>query len=83
MYSLTKYLVHGNCLPFCQASQGICSAVVLSLLALTTLTFFPKYEDALCSQAKVQELTFKATIILASLESTERVNKGVTKKLSL
>lgn len=39
MHSLTKYLVHGNCLPFFQASQGMGSAVVLSLLALTALTF--------------------------------------------
>lgn len=71
----------GSCLPSRQASQANCSTVFLRLLALTAFTFFPKYKVALCLQAQVQELTLKATIVLTSLESAERGNKGVTKKL--
>lgn len=68
MHSLMKYLVH--CL-FQGRAAGLC------LPALTTWTLFPKCEAALCSQAQVQELTFKVIIIPVSLESAERVKASL------
>lgn len=77
-------MVAPSILPGCpedQATQKNSSAV-LCILDLTTLAFFPKYEVALCSQAQVEELNSKTTIVLVSLNCVERSEKGVIKKLS-